>query len=91
MTPCPKTATTSVMNSVQGWVWKNFLVSVIHMLILDDFVNIFSCSHCLFYSFLQYILMTGWVNRFANAGDVTRERVENAALRVSFYVSLIKR
>ncbi|KAG4397888.1 hypothetical protein GLYMA_10G231400v4 [Glycine max] len=25
--------------------------------------------------------LPGWVNRFANAGDVTRERVENAALR----------
>ncbi|CAJ2658996.1 unnamed protein product [Trifolium pratense] len=33
---------------------------------------------------IQHYFMTGWVNRFANAGDTAMEIAGNTALRVSY-------
>jgi hypothetical protein len=50
----------------------------IHLVIVS--VHYFLASTMYSYSFF----MTGWVNRFANAGDTAMEVAGNTALRVSY-------
>lgn len=74
-----KIAITSVMYSVTGLVFQRSQVMPLFLGPVCVFVFWFSR----FMWLLGFCLLTGWVNRFAHAGDTALEVAGNTAMRVS--------
>ena len=85
MISCPETATTSVMCSVTGLACQS---SQVKMCIEN---NVCVCVLVLKAYVIVRVLvstLTGWVNRFAQAGDTALEVAETTAMRVGLSLSL---
>lgn len=84
MTCCQKTVIIFAMSFVKDSVCLNFQVIPILLYKMYNFIQHYFMVKD-YITILYNNMLTGWVNRFANAGDTAVEIAENTAFRVSSF------